>query len=94
MSSVLPAPPPRGAGVSTVKRSWLLAALGFAAMYVPVYWWAANGIWQTEEQGHGALILAVMLWLFWGLRDPIARVIAQPSPGLGWPIFGLGLRSP
>jgi exosortase B len=74
-----------------LDRSWLLAAFGFAVMYVPVYWWAANGIWQTEEQGHGALILAVMVWLFWGLRGPIAAVPAQPRPLTGWLVFGLGL---
>ena len=91
MSSVLPAPPLDSAQAGTVNRSWLLAALGFAAMYVPVYWWAANGIWQTEEQGHGALILAVMVWLFWGLRGRIAAVPAQPRPLAGWLVFSLGL---
>ena len=91
MSSVLPAPPLDSGQVGAVNRSWLLAALGFAAMYVPVYWWAANGIWQTEEQGHGALILAVMVWLFWGLRGRIAAVPAQPRPLAGWLVFSLGL---
>ena len=60
-------------------------------MYLPVYWWAANSIWQSEEQGHGALILAVMLWLFWGLRKPIDSVIPRPAPVAGWVIFGFGL---
>ena len=59
-------------------------------MYLPVYWWAANSIWQTDDQAHGALILAVMLWLFWGLREQIAAVKPQPAPGLGWTLFGLG----
>jgi exosortase B len=77
--------------VGKVDRSWLLAAFGFAVMYLPVYWWAANGIWQTEEQGHGALILAVMMWLFWGLRKPIAAVPAQPRPLAGWLVFAIGL---
>ena len=76
---------------SQANRSWLLAAVGFAVMYVPVYWWAANGIWQSDEQGHGALILAVMLWLFWGLRGPIAAVPARPRPLAGWLVFALGL---
>jgi len=80
-----------GAEPRSVDWSWPLAAFGFAVMYVPVYWWAANGIWQTEEQGHGALILAVMVWLFWGLRGPIAAVPAQPRPLTGWLVFGLGL---
>ena len=91
MSSVLPAPPLGGAEPRSVDRSWLLAAFGFAVMYVPVYWWAANGIWQTDEHAHGALILAVMVWLFWGLRGPIAAVPAQPPPLAGWLVFAFGL---
>ena len=70
---------------------WLIVLAGFAAMYVPVYWWAAAGIWQTDEQAHGALVLLVMLWLFWGLRHRIAAIAAQPAPGWGWALFGLGL---
>jgi exosortase B len=91
VSSVLPARPLGSTKGDSVNRSWLLAAFGFAVMYAPVYWWAANGIWQTEEQGHGALILAVMVWLFWGLRAPIAAVPAEPRPVAGWLVFAVGL---
>ena len=79
---------PVGAGVSS---SWLLAIVGFAAMYLPLYWWAAQTIWETEEQGHGAIILAVMVWLFWSLRGEMARLPTRPSPALGWPVLVLGL---
>ena len=71
--------------------AWLLAIAGFAAMYVPLYWWAAEGIWQSEEQGHGAIILAVMVWLFWTLRHEIDQAPTRPMPSLGWPLFILGL---
>jgi exosortase B len=99
MSSVLPAPSFGDGPAGAANRAWLLAGIGFAAMYLPVYFWAAfgtaqtewTGIWQTEEQGHGALILAVMLWLFWGLRASIAAVEPRPAPGIGWALFGLGL---
>jgi len=84
-------PPLGSAEAGKADLSWLLALFGFAVMYVPVYWWAANGIWQTDEQAHGALILAVMVWLFWGLRGPIAAVPAQPRPLAGWLVFALGL---
>jgi len=90
MSSVLPASA-LGGGVGRSDRAWLLAGIGFAAMYLPVYWWAANTIWQSEEQGHGALILAVMLWLFWGLRKEIDSVVSRPAPVAGWVTFGFGL---
>ena len=91
MSSVLPASQRGSAEGDNLSRSWLLAGLGFAAMYLPVYWSAANGIWQTDDQAHGALILAVMAWLFWGLRGPIAAVPTQPRPLAGWLVFALGL---
>ena len=66
-------------------------------MYIPLYWWAVEGshgiegIWQTEEQGHGAIILAVMLWLFWSLRKEIDAAPVNPTPVPGWPLFLLGL---
>jgi exosortase B len=73
------------------QRPWWVAIAGFAAMYLPLYWWAANGIWQSDEQAHGALILLVLLWLFWGLRAPIAAAPTRPAPGWGWPLFAFGL---
>jgi len=74
-----------------LPTTWLVALGGFAAMYLPLYWWAANGIWKSEEQGHGAIILAVMLWLFWTLRHEIDQTPVKPVPALGWSLFGVGL---
>lgn len=70
---------------------WRWALAGFAAMYLPVYWWAANGIWQSDEHGHGALILLVLVWLFWGVRNKVAALSDQSAPGWGWTVFALGL---
>ena len=90
MSSVLPVGTSRF-GSSTLPLPWLAVIAGFAAMYLPVYWWAADVIWQTEEQGHGAIVLAVMVWLFWTLRHAIDRAPAEPLPALGWPLLAVGL---
>jgi len=68
-----------------------LVLAGLAVMYLPVYWWAANNIWQTEEQGHGPLVAAVLVWLFWSLRERLAQAEVAPVPVAGWPLFGLGL---
>ncbi len=73
-----------------MSTAWLIALAGFAAMYVPVYWWAAHGIWQSEDHGHGPIVLAVLVWLFWSKREVIAAAPARPS-ALGWPVFVLGL---
>ena len=60
-------------------------------MYLPVYWAAANGIWQTDEQAHGALVLLVLLWLFWGIRREVASLPDDSARALGWPLFLFGL---
>lgn len=70
---------------------WAIALAGWAAMYLPVYWTAANGIWQTEEQGHGALILAVVLWLFWTHARQIQAIPPKRASGWGWSTLGFGL---
>ena len=79
---------PRGLAL---EPPWMLALAGFAAMYLPVYWWAGNGIWQTDDQAHGALVLLVLAWLFWGVRRQIAALPEAPAPAWGWPVFVLGL---
>ena len=70
---------------------WLPAVAGFAAMYLPTYWWAAQGLWQTDEQGHGPIILAVVIWLFWQAYRPLVALPNEGAPRLGWPLFILGL---
>lgn len=90
MSSVLPSNA-RINVFANPSMSWLLAMGGFVAMYAPVYWWASKGIWQTDDQGHGPIILAVLIWLFWGLHRQINNAPSRPAPALGWPTFVLGL---
>jgi len=70
---------------------WVIALAGFAAMYGPVYWIAANGIWQSDENGHGPIILAVLLYLFWTKRRDIVEAPDEPAPLLGGSLFALGL---
>lgn len=86
MSSVLQRPWLNQAGVP-----WLLVLAGFAAMYAPSYWAAANGMWQSDDFGHGPIILTIALWLFWQVRKVIALAPERPLYMVGWPLLGLGL---
>ena len=90
MSSVLPLPP--GVGREDgARKAWLVILAGYAAMYLPVFWWAANVIWQDENHAHGAIVLAVVVWLFWTLRQRIVEAPGRPAPVLGGVLFGFGL---
>ena len=94
MSSVLPGAGMKRLAIGQSELPWWIALGGFAAMYLPLYWWAAfseNALWQTDEHGHGALILLVLVWLFWGMREAIFAAPTRPSRGLGWTLFAICL---
>lgn len=86
MSSVLPRPL-----VDAALSPWLLALAGFGAMYLPSYWVAAQGLWQTDDFGHAPIILIVALWLFWRVREEIYLAPDRPLPSAGWPLLVLGV---
>lgn len=76
---------------SQPRLIWLVTLAGFAAMYLPTYWWAFNTIWQTDAQAHGAIVLVLVGWLFWRQREAILDAAHKPCPLVGWPLFLCGL---
>jgi len=61
------------------------------AAYVPTVMGLINGPWQTEQEGHGPLIIAASLWLVWQSREKLKVVEISPAPIMGWTILLLGL---
>ena len=68
-----------------------LLIAGFALLYVPSYFELARSVWSTDEQGHGPIILAVSIWLFYSKRHELAALPTSPALWTGVPILGLGL---
>lgn len=64
---------------------------GLGCLYLPVYWAAAGGLWQDNDHAHGAIVLVVVLWLFWTIKDAVAAAAAEPWPALGWLLLLAGL---
>lgn len=85
MNSSLINPPVSRVAGTVSNIAWLIALAGFAAMYAPVYWWAANSIWQSDEHAHGPIILAVLIWLFWSQRQRLSAASYQRPHRLGGP---------
>ncbi len=84
----------RGAQTLQIGRDpWLVVLAGLAALYVPVYWWAASTIWQEDDHAHGALILAVVLWLFWDRRHAVLETPTKPAPIAGSIAIAVGLTA-
>lgn len=71
---------------------WWPILFGLAALYLPTYYNLANTIWQSEEQAHGPIILAVVLFIVWQKRDCLtgkAQELAKPVAGWLLLLFGL-----
>ena len=77
--------------ISRELLEWWPVLLGLLALLVPSIFRLAQGIWQSEEQAHGPLILLVVLYLFWEKRNVIFAPQTQSAKTFGWLclIFGL-----
>ena len=85
--------PGRVRGLAAVDGFVALTFLVSLLIYVPTYVRLYNGPWQTEQEGHGPLILLASAWLAWRQFDALLRTPARPallSGGLAL-VFGLAL---
>jgi exosortase B len=79
---------------SAASRGWLwpvALAVAFVIAYIPTFITLAQGPWQTEQEGHGPLIIAASLWLVWQSRGKLRSAELSPSPIAGWLFLLLGL---
>jgi len=66
-------------------------ALAILLAYVPTFGRLIQGPWQTEQEGHGPLIIAASLWLVWASRERLAKAEIIPAPVAGWASLVVGL---
>lgn len=71
---------------------WLPLAIGLAVLYVPSLNDLFKGIWSTDEQMHGPIVLSISLWLLyrnWPVMEQAA--LGQKTSAWGWSVFVFGL---
>ncbi|MYN04964.1 exosortase B [Pseudoduganella sp. DS3] len=82
-----------GAALRAALPDWLPVALGMAVLYVPTFYALFTGLWTTEEQAHGPIILLLALWLMYrNWPAMLARADGRPSRA-GWPVLAAGLAA-
>lgn len=91
MNTLVPPLSSRSGLPGGVWREWFPVAAGLLALYLPTYVTLWNGVWNTEEQGHGPLILSVIVWMFWQKRQTLLDGGGQTGPRTGWPLLIVGL---
>lgn len=65
-------------------------ALGLCALYIPTFVSFAQTLWQTEDEGHGPLILIAALWMFYESAKDI-KDRGKPAPMMGCALLAFGL---
>ncbi|HSI44019.1 MAG TPA: exosortase B [Methylotenera sp.] len=70
----------------------MIVLLGLAVMYIPSFVDLFQGIWGTDQQAHGPIVLAISAWFFYYKARQLAdsKLVAEPAPEFGWPILLLG----
>ena len=70
----------------------MIVLLGLAVMYIPSFVDLFQGIWSTDQQAHGPIVLAISAWFFYYKARQLAdaKLVAEPAPEFGWPILVLG----
>lgn len=75
-----------------VMPEWWPILLGMLVMYVPTFYDLFNGLWATEEQMHGPVILALAIWLIFRLwPHMIEKCEGKPASVTGWAVFVIAL---
>ncbi|HEY9194339.1 MAG TPA: exosortase B [Methyloversatilis sp.] len=82
-------------GVHALSPGWApfwVVVAGMAAMYGPSFHDLFTGIWSTDENAHGPIVLSVSVWLLYTKWNEIADDIRyEPAPWLGWPLLVFAL---
>jgi len=72
-----------------LKNHWIIL-LGLLVMYLPTFLHLFNTVWAGSEQGHGPLVMMVVLYLFWVKKDILFSPPSNLIKLLGWVFFVLG----
>jgi exosortase B len=79
-------------GLSNTRYiEWLPLFVGLLVMYVPTFIDLSNGSWKNDDQMHGPIVFAVVMYLFWSLRGTINDAPTEPRVGIAWTLLTFGV---
>lgn len=73
------------------RTALVVLAAAFFLMFMPAYYHLSQGAWNTDSNGHGPIILALVMWLLWHDRESILQAASQASPGWGLGFIAMGI---
>src|SRR3569623_1891224 len=84
--------PSNTGGWSHRLLGWSPIAAGLIVLYLPSLVDLFRGIWSTDQQAHGPIVLGIACWLIYRKWSGMLRASeGGTSSATGWPIFLIGL---
>jgi exosortase B len=72
--------------------AWLPQVAGLLVLYIPTLTDLLKGVWGSDEQRHGPIVLAIACWLAYRKWPEMWQASAGQRPSAaGWPLVVLGL---
>jgi len=72
--------------------TWGPIVAGLAFLYSPSFVDLFRGIWSTDEQAHGPIVLGVSCWLLYRQWPDMQAAASNSKPSAwGWPVLVVGL---
>ena len=68
---------------SLLKNYWIVL-FGFLALALPSVWSLSQTLWKGEDQEHGPILLAIVLWLFWRIANTKSVFTKKPQAWIGF----------
>lgn len=69
------------------NAAWLIIAVGLLCLAVPTGWTLMHGIWASDKQGHGPIVLAISIWLIYKKWPDMQATPTLPAPAPGWSLL-------
>ena len=71
---------------------WLPIIGGLLALYGPSLHTLMTGIWSSQEQAHGPIVLSIASWLIYRKwPEMMTASVNHEGSAWGWPVFAFGL---
>lgn len=85
--------PSRNFGGSSLAGlvEWSPVLIGLLILFVPTYLSLATGLWSSEDNIHGPIVLVVVLWAIWQKRSVLLESRPVAVPAAGWILLTFGL---
>lgn len=61
------------------SKNYMIILLGFFILLLPTLYDLVTSLWQLDDQAHGPIIFAVVIWLFWQKKDELAKLNTHPN---------------